>query len=40
MRGTTSVETFASVEALYSSEDQKEGARAFAAKRTPKWQGR
>jgi crotonobetainyl-CoA hydratase len=31
---------FASVEALYSSEDQKEGARAFAAKRAPIWRGR
>jgi crotonobetainyl-CoA hydratase len=31
---------FASVEALYSSEDQKEGARAFAAKRAPVWRGR
>ena len=31
---------FASVATLYSSEDQKEGARAFAAKRAPQWRGR
>ncbi|MBS0124887.1 carnitinyl-CoA dehydratase [Thetidibacter halocola] len=31
---------FATVEALYRSEDQKEGARAFAEKRDPAWQGR
>jgi crotonobetainyl-CoA hydratase len=31
---------FPSVDALYSSEDQKEGARAFAAKRAPVWRGR
>lgn len=30
----------ASVDALYSSEDQAEGARAFAEKRDPIWQGR
>jgi crotonobetainyl-CoA hydratase len=28
------------VDALYSSEDQKEGARAFAEKRKPQWQGK
>ncbi|MGI9245346.1 MAG: carnitinyl-CoA dehydratase [Steroidobacteraceae bacterium] len=28
------------VDALYGSEDQKEGARAFAEKRTPVWRGR
>ena len=28
------------VDRLYSSEDQKEGARAFAEKRSPVWQGR
>jgi crotonobetainyl-CoA hydratase len=31
---------FPSVAALYSSDDQKEGARAFAAKRAPVWRGR
>lgn len=31
---------FATVEALYRSEDQKEGARAFAEKRAPVWTGR
>jgi crotonobetainyl-CoA hydratase len=31
---------FPSVAALYSSEDQREGARAFAAKRAPVWRGR
>jgi crotonobetainyl-CoA hydratase len=31
---------FPSVGALYSSDDQKEGARAFAAKRAPVWRGR
>jgi len=29
-----------SVDALYSSEDQLEGARAFAEKRKPVWRGR
>jgi crotonobetainyl-CoA hydratase len=28
------------VDRLYSSEDQKEGARAFAEKRSPVWQGK
>ncbi|MGH6853984.1 MAG: enoyl-CoA hydratase-related protein, partial [Aestuariivirga sp.] len=28
------------VDALYSSEDQREGAAAFAEKRRPRWQGR
>ncbi len=31
---------FASVDTLYSSEDQLEGARAFAEKRDPVWQGK
>jgi crotonobetainyl-CoA hydratase len=31
---------FRSVDRLYSSEDQKEGPRAFAEKRKPQWQGR
>ena len=31
---------FATVDALYSSEDQLEGARAFAEKRTPIWKGK
>lgn len=31
---------FATVEALYRSEDQKEGARAFAEKRDPVWKGK
>lgn len=31
---------FATVDRLYSSEDQVEGARAFAEKRDPVWQGR
>ena len=31
---------FASVDTLYSSEDQREGALAFAEKRDPVWQGK
>ena len=31
---------FATVDMLYGSEDQKEGARAFAEKREPVWRGR
>jgi crotonobetainyl-CoA hydratase len=31
---------FPTVDILYGSEDQKEGARAFAEKRDPKWDGR
>jgi crotonobetainyl-CoA hydratase len=31
---------FATVDILYGSEDQKEGARAFAEKRDPAWKGR
>ena len=30
---------FATVETLYNSEDQAEGARAFAEKRDPTWKG-
>ena len=33
-------EEFATIRTLYHSEDQKEGARAFAEKRKPQWQGR
>ncbi len=32
--------TFPTVDRLYSSEDQIEGARAFAEKRKPVWRGR
>ena len=31
---------FATVETLYTSEDQLEGARAFAEKRDPVWKGK
>ena len=31
---------FRSVDMLYGSDDQKEGARAFAEKRAPVWKGR
>ncbi len=31
---------FPTVDVLYGSEDQKEGARAFAEKRDPTWKGR
>ena len=31
---------FATVDQLYASDDQKEGARAFAEKRDPVWTGR
>jgi len=31
---------FASVDVLYDSDDQLEGARAFAEKRDPVWKGR
>ena len=31
---------FATVDTLYSSEDQLEGARAFAEKRDPVWRGK
>ncbi len=31
---------FKTVDILYSSEDQLEGARAFAEKRTPVWKGK
>ena len=39
LRGTRE-RRFRTVEILYGSEDQKEGARAFAEKREPVWKGR